>query len=95
MLLVYCDYCCDYKIMIKWGYSVIINILNFKSCGELILKDSNLMIFFNIKLNLLLYFDDMKDLREGVKCLFDIFNSDGFNEYCDCLLKFDVLFNID
>jgi len=81
--------------MTKWGYSVIINISNPKSRGELTLKDSNPMTPPNIKLNLLSHPDDMKDLREGVKRLLDILNSDGFNEHRDCLLKPDVPLNTD
>ena len=93
--LAYRDHCRDYKIMTKWGYSVIINISNPKSRGELTLKDSNPMTPPNIKLNLLSHPDDMKDLREGVKRLLDILNSDGFNEHRDCLLKPDVPLNTD
>ncbi|WP_287242170.1 GMC oxidoreductase, partial [Pseudoalteromonas sp.] len=93
--LAYRDHCRDYKIMTKWGYSVIINTSNPKSRGELTLKDSNPMTPPNIKLNLLSHPDDMKDLREGVKRLLDILNSDGFNEHRDCLLKPDVPLNTD
>jgi choline dehydrogenase-like flavoprotein len=58
--------------MIKWGFTMIVNIGHPRSRGRLTLKNANPGSEPNIDLNLLDHADDLKDMRNAFKVTQDI-----------------------
>lgn len=65
--LPYRNHAHDYMSMIKWGFTMIVNIGHPRSRGRLTLKDANPGSEPNIDLNLLDHVDDLKDMRNAFK----------------------------
>lgn len=79
--LAYRDHARDYKLMTKWGFSVIINIGRPKSRGSVTLKDADPSSPPEIDLNLLDHPDDVKGLRNSFKKTQEILFSDHMKEF--------------
>ena len=74
--LAYRDHARDYKLMTKWGYTIILNIGRPKSRGWVALHDSNPESDPKMDLNLLSHPDDLKTLRNAFRVVQEILHSD-------------------
>ena len=76
MPVAYRDHARDYKLMTKWGYTIILNIGRPKSRGWVALHDSNPESDPKMDLNLLSHPDDLKTLRNAFRVVQEILHSD-------------------
>lgn len=78
--LAYRDHARDYRLMTKWGFTVLINIGHPKSRGAVRLRDSSALSDPLIDLNLLSHPDDRTALRNAFKITQDILFSETMND---------------
>ena len=81
--LAYRDHARDFKVMVKWGFTVIVNIGRPKSRGSVTLHDANPESDPKIDLNLLSHPDDMRDLRNAFKVTQGILHSKTMEKVMD------------
>ncbi len=78
--LAYRDHARDYRLMTKWGFTVLINIGRPKSRGSVQLRDRSPLSDPLIDLNLLGHADDRAALRNAVKVTQEILFSDAISK---------------
>ncbi|GAC1577435.1 MAG: choline dehydrogenase [Sphingomicrobium sp.] len=73
--IAYRDHARDYRLLTKWGYSIILNIGRPKSRGSVSLHDADPASDPRIDLNLLNHPDDLKTLRNAFRVTQEILHS--------------------